>query len=166
MAAAPGRPAPGGGSLVKVWFRFVPREGWLPFDTEGLWAEPVDADTARVANAPFLQDGVAQGDVVRFRVDGDGLRWAVGRVEASGNCTVRVLPAPRGPLGPSAAAVHERFASFGLGGEVFSEALPLVAFDVPADADLTAIKRLLERGRADGWWEFEEGCVTEAWRSA
>ena len=21
---------------VKVWFRFVPREGWLPQDTEGL----------------------------------------------------------------------------------------------------------------------------------
>jgi hypothetical protein len=23
---------------IKVWSRFVPREGWFPQDTEGLWA--------------------------------------------------------------------------------------------------------------------------------
>ena len=27
------RPA---GDAVKIWFKFVPREGWLPYDTEGL----------------------------------------------------------------------------------------------------------------------------------
>jgi hypothetical protein len=63
---------------VKIWFRFVPREDWLPYDTEGLWAVPVSADTARVANVPFLQDGVAQGDIVRFTTDDNGVRWAVG----------------------------------------------------------------------------------------
>lgn len=162
----PDRAAPAGNDLVKVWFRFVPREGWLPHDTEGLWARPVAEDTARVANVPFLQDGVAEGDVVRFTVDKDGLRWAVGRVEASGNCTIRVLPIPGGPLGRSARAVHERFARFGLGGEAFSDELPLVAFNVPADGDLAGIKSLLRSGAADGWWYFEEGCVTDAWRDA
>jgi hypothetical protein len=152
--------------LVKVWFRFVPREGWLPYDTEGLWAEPAGIDTARVANVPFLQDGVAQGDVVRFTTDEDGVRWAVGRAEASGNCTIRVLPVPDGPMGRGARAVHERFAPFGLGGEAFSEELPLVAFNVPADADLGGIKALLVSGQVQGWWYFEEGCVTDAWRDA
>ncbi|KAB8197659.1 DUF4265 domain-containing protein [Nonomuraea phyllanthi] len=152
--------------LIKVWFRFVPREGWLPYDAEGLWATHLSPDTARVANTPFLQDGVAEGDVVRFVTDDDGLHWSCERVEASGNCTVRVLPVPNGPLGPSAEAVYEQLAPFGLGGESFSAELPLVAFTVPADADLGQIKALLRQGRMDGWWHFEEPCITDAWRSA
>lgn len=160
----PDRQVPSDEGLVKIWFRFVPRDGWLPYDTEGLWAQVIGTDTARVANVPFLQDGVAQGDVVRFTTDDAGVRWAVGRIEASGNCTIRVLPVPDGPLGRSARAVHERFVRFGLSGETFSAELPLVAFNVPAGADLAAIKGLLESGQARRWWEFEEGCVTDAWR--
>ncbi|WP_164842350.1 hypothetical protein [Actinoplanes solisilvae] len=48
----------------------------------------------------------------------------------------------------------------------FSAELPLVAFNVPAGADLTAIKRRLEQGEADGWWDNELGCETPAWRDA
>lgn len=157
--------SPGAGHL-KIWFRFVPRDDWLPYDTEGLWAMPLSTDLGRVANVPFLQDGIAQGDIVRFRTDTDGVRWAIERVEASGNCTVRVLPVPDGPLGRSAAAVHERLSPFGLGGESFSQEFPLVAFNVPANADMASIKRLLMRGQAEGWWHFEIGCATDAWREA
>ncbi|MGP3917313.1 DUF4265 domain-containing protein [Nonomuraea sp. 10N515B] len=149
-----------------MWFRFTPREGWLPYDTEGLWATRLSRDTARVANVPFLQDGVAEGDVVRFITDDDGLHWACERVEASGNCAVRVLPVLDGPLGRSAQAVHEQLARFGLSGESFGSELPLVAFTVPADADLGQIKALLTRGRREGRWHFEESCITDAWRSA
>lgn len=85
----------------KVWFRFVPREGWFPQNTEGLWAVKISDDTARVTSVAFLQNGVAEGDVVRFETDADGLHWAVGRVSASGDCTVRVVPIPSGPLGRS-----------------------------------------------------------------
>jgi hypothetical protein len=42
--------------------------------------------------------------------------------------------------------------------------LPLVAFNVPAGGDLAGIKALLRSGEAGGWWYFEEGCVTDAWR--
>ncbi|MFC5644997.1 DUF4265 domain-containing protein [Kitasatospora cinereorecta] len=165
-SVTPSDPAGAVGDRIKVWFRFVPREGWLPYDTEGLWATRLSADTARVTNIPFLQNGVAEGDIMRFETDADGLHWSKERVEASGNCTIRVLPVPSGPLGPSAHAVHERLSPFGLGGEVFSEDLPLVAFTVPADADLAGIKALLHRGREDGWWHFETGCVTDAWHAA
>ncbi|MDG4798188.1 DUF4265 domain-containing protein [Micromonospora sp. WMMD1082] len=151
---------------IKVWFRFVPREGWLPFDTEGLWATRVGEDLARVRNVPFLQDGVAEDDVVRFVTDADGLHWSVEQVQASGNCTVRVLPNPDGPLGRSAQAVHAEFTAFNLGGEVFSEQLPLVAFNIPADADLTAIKMLLERGQNNDWWHYEVGSGTPRWWDA
>lgn len=152
--------------MIKVWYRFVPREGWLPFDTEGLWATQLSDDTARVENAPFLQDGVAEGEIVRFITNADGRRWATERVEASGNCTIRVLPIPSGPLGRSARAVRERLSPFVLGGEVFSADFPLVAFTVPADADLAQLKALLSRGQDEGWWHFEAGCVTDAWRNA
>ena len=37
---------------------------------------------------------------------------------------------------------------------------------LPADADLGGIKALLVRGQEDGWWQFEVGCVTDAWRDA
>ena len=165
-STTPSEPITAESNRIKVWFRFVPREGWLPQDTEGLWAKRLSSDTARVENIPFLQDGVAEGEVVRFVTDADGVHWAKERVEASGNCTLRVLPVPSGPLGRSARAVQERLSPFGLGGEVFSEDFPLVAFTVPADADLGQIKALLVRGQEEGWWHFELGCVTDAWRNA
>ncbi|ACU75049.1 conserved hypothetical protein [Catenulispora acidiphila DSM 44928] len=154
------------GGKIKVWFRFVPREGWLPQDTEGLWAERLSDDTARIENVPFLQNGVAQGDTIRFATGDDGLFWATDRVEASGDCTVRVISIPAGPLGRSAAAVHERLSVFGLGGEVFSEDFPLVAFNVPAESDFAGIKRLLVQGQDEGWWHFEVACMTDAWQTA
>ncbi|MEV4511076.1 DUF4265 domain-containing protein [Dactylosporangium sp. NPDC049525] len=166
MATSPDTRARPAGDAIKILFRFVPREGWLPYSVEGLWATALSADTARVDNVPFLQNGVAQGDVVRFETDADGVHWALGRVEASGHCTVRVLPVPDGPLGPSAAAVHAQFARFGLGGEGFSADFPFVAFDVPDDADFAGIKQLLHAGTADGWWHFETGCVTDRWNEA
>jgi hypothetical protein len=155
-----------GPERVKIWFRFVPREGWLPYDKEGLWADRVSEDTARLVNVPFLQDGVAEGEVVRFVTDTQGLHWAVGRVEASGNCTVRVIPIPTGPLGPSARAVHEKLAPFGLGGEAFNEEFPLVALTVPAGANYVGIKALLAEGQESGWWHYEVSCVTDAWNAA
>ncbi len=121
--------------------------GRLSQDTEGLWAVPVGADTARVVNVPFLQDGVAEGDVVRYTTDAEGTHWATGRAEASGNVTIRVLPVRHGPSGPDARAVHEWFARFGLGGESFGATLPLVALTVPADAPMAEIKALLVRAR-------------------
>jgi hypothetical protein len=42
-AGAAGEQAP---DRIKV-FRFVPREGWLPYDKEGLRADRLGEDTAR-----------------------------------------------------------------------------------------------------------------------
>jgi hypothetical protein len=152
--------------MIKILFRFVPRPGWLPYDTEGMWARRVGADTAVLMNAPFLQDGVAEGDTVRYTTDADGRFWSIERVGESGNCTVRVLPIASGPLGPDARAVHQRLAEFGVGGEAFSDTFPFVAFTVPVDADLAGIKAMLEQGQSEGWWHFEVGCATPQWWGA
>lgn len=147
-------------------FRFVPCQGWFPQDTEGLWATRLSVDTARADSVPFLQDGGAQGDVVRFQTDDEGLHWASGRMSASGNCAVRAVPIPSGPLGRSPQAVHQRLADFQLGGEVFIEEFPMVAFDVPASTDFGALKQLSVRGQDEGWWHLEVGSGTEAFWSA
>jgi hypothetical protein len=149
---------------IKVWFRLVPREGWFPQDTEGLWATKLDADTGRVQNAPFLQDGVAEGDIVRYQTR--RAPRAVGLVSSSGSCTIRVVPVPTGPLGRSPQAVHERLSVCGLGGETFSEDFPMVAFTAPAGADFAGIKALLAQGQEEGWWHYEVGCGTDQWWNA
>ncbi|MFC4330104.1 DUF4265 domain-containing protein [Streptomyces andamanensis] len=151
---------------IKVWFRFVPREGWFPQDTEDLWATKLGDDAAIVQSIPFLQDGVAEGDVVRYQTDAGGLHWAVGRVSTAGSCTIHVVPVPTGPLGRSPQAVHQRLSAFELGGEDFSEEFPMVAFAASADADFTGIKALLDQGAEEGGWQYEVGCGTVRWWNA
>ncbi|GII66680.1 hypothetical protein Skr01_67650 [Sphaerisporangium krabiense] len=73
------------------------------------------------------------------------------------------LPVPRAVL-PE--VVHQRFAAFGLGGEVFSEDFPMVALTAPAGADFSGLKALLDHGQEDGWWHYELGCVTDEWQDA
>lgn len=88
---------------IKVWFRFVPREGWLPYSTEGIWATRLGEDTARLDNVPFLQEGVAEGDVVRFVTDADGFTgprsgWKRWETAPFGSClfpAVHLGQAPR-----------------------------------------------------------------------
>ncbi|WP_223166596.1 DUF4265 domain-containing protein [Nonomuraea sp. SYSU D8015] len=99
--AAPSERLPTGPGLIKVWFQFTPPGRLASLRHRRALGHALETGTARVANVPFLQDGVAEGDVVRFTTD-DGLPWACERVEASGTCTVRVLPVPDGPLGRSA----------------------------------------------------------------
>jgi hypothetical protein len=154
------------GDRIKVTFRFAGREDWLPSDTEALWATRLGTDVARIDNVPFLQNGIAHGDVVRFATDTDGINWAVARVRASGNCTLRVMPLWDGPLGPNAQAIGELFSFFGLGGETYSDDFPLVALNVPADAPFAEIKAMLARGVAEGWWWYEMGYRTDAWERA
>jgi hypothetical protein len=150
---------------VKVWYRFVPREGWPQYDREGVWATLVDVDVAQVNNVPFFVDGAAEGDLVRFTTDPQGVRWVVERVEWSGTCTILVLPAPDGPKA-TAGAVHEVFTPLGIGAEAHSAEFPLVALSVPPDADLSAVKALLDEGEAAGRWFHQEACVGDEWRSA
>ncbi|MEV0392166.1 hypothetical protein [Polymorphospora rubra] len=38
--------------------------------------------------------------------------------------------------------------------------------DVPPDADLHAVRRLPDAGQRDGWWAYEELCVTDTWTAA
>ena len=110
-----------------------------------MWTTPLGGDLAQVDNVPFFVDGAAEGDIVRFTVDAEGIRWVEERVRWSGRCTILVLPVPGGPKA-AAEAVHEVFAPLGIGAAAYSVEFPLVALSVPPDADVRAAKALLNRG--------------------
>ncbi|MER7897231.1 DUF4265 domain-containing protein [Streptomyces sp. NPDC096046] len=61
--------------------------------------------------------------------------------------------------------VLETFHRLGTTGEGI-ERFRMVALDVPPEADLPKIRKLLEHGAAKEWWHWEEGCVTSAWENA
>jgi Domain of unknown function (DUF4265) len=152
--------------LVRVRFR-LPQDdgGWPPVASEGLWVVPLGGDLVRLDNVPWFARDVASGDTLRTATDSDGVRWATDKVAWSGNCTVRVIPFPDGALAGSRQAVLDAFAALGVDGEGL-EQYGIVALNVPPAADLGAVQRLLRQGVDDGWWDYEEGCIGQAWRSA
>ena len=118
--------------------------------------------------------GISENHVeVHFRLErcgwttlrGDGYRWAGETVRGSENCTIRLIVVRDGGSAAARQTVLETFHRLGTTGEGI-ERFRMVALDVPPDADLPRIRKLLEHGEAEGWWHWEEGCVTTAWRAA
>jgi hypothetical protein len=154
-------PRPAGDGLVLVRFGLVPdddgrapQDGWpAPVDSEGLWATPDGDGRYRIENTPWFASNAANGDVV-LAVEHQGARWVTQKAQWSGHLTVRVAH-------PDPAAVLDRFADLGVGGESAAPAYRIAALDIPPDADLPAIVARLRAGRFD----YEEACVSEEWRS-
>ena len=151
---------------VKVHFDLpVGADGWPPVAVESLWAEPVADDVVRLTNVPWFARGVASGDLIRVERDDDGVLWAAEHLEWSGNCTIRVVPSATGPLRGSRQRVLDTFQPFGVTGEGIQQ-FGLVALEVPPGADLAGVQRVLRAGARDGWWDYEEGCVSDEWVAA
>ncbi|MFB8171470.1 DUF4265 domain-containing protein [Kitasatospora purpeofusca] len=112
----------------------------------------------------MVRPWVASGDVIHVDIDGDGLRWAGETVRASENCTIRVIVPKDGGSAAARQTVLETFHRLGTTGEDISQ-FRMVALDIPPEAGLQRIRKLLEHGEAKGWWHWEEGCVTAAWRA-
>lgn len=152
--------------VVKVRFRLdADAEGWPPVGSEGMWAEAVGDDSYRIANTPWFVRNLAMGDVVRALAGSDGVLWATDRLEQSGHCTIRVIPAASGPLSGDLQAVLDALVPFGVRGEGATQ-YGMVALDIPPNAEVKRIRALLVSGQSDGRWHFEEGCISEVWRDA
>ncbi|MFC6568947.1 DUF4265 domain-containing protein [Actinoplanes utahensis] len=143
----------------------VEHGGWPPVTVESLRAEPVGDDVVRLSGPPRFAFGVSSGDLIRVERDADGRHWATELVAWSGRCTIRVVPFGSGPLRGSLQRVLDAFELFGVCGEGIQQ-YGIVTLDVPADADLTGVQRVLRTGARDGWWDYEEGCVGDAWLAA
>lgn len=135
-----------------------------PATSMGMGAEALSDDSVRLPRAPSAALDAAKGDVFRVRRDADGELWAEEKLEASGWCAIRVLLNSEGPLGPTEArvdAILGKFAHLGVtGGGLFGYAV----LDVPPEA-LLPVRRVLDEGQRDGWWDYGDLCVTDAWRA-
>lgn len=151
--------------LVHVVFELeVDDEGWPPVGAERVWAEPLGSDTYRLDNTPWFARNVAADDIVRAVAPNDDL-WPVyvETVEWSGNYTIRIIPFPGGALHGSLQAVLDLFTPLGAYGEGAAPTHPIVALTIPPAADIRGAHALLVQGKDDGWWDYEEGCIDEAW---
>ncbi len=152
--------------FTKVRFRLDQNgDGWPPVTSEGLWATQVGPAEYLVENTPWFARGLAPGDVVAVEHGEDGVLWATGVVQESGNLVVRVTPRPQGPIKDDLQSILDSFAAYDVGGEGALPDWPIVSLDIPADADLAAVKATLDAGVAEGLWDYDEGCVSDAWWS-
>lgn len=153
------------GDHVKIHFPMdVDEDGWPPASVESLWAVDLGDGTARLDNTPWFVRGIASGDVITVEIDSEGLSWAGETVRPSEHCTIRLIVLRDGGSAAARQSVLETFHELGTTGEGI-EQYGMVALDVPPQADLPRIRRLLEHGEAEEWWQWEEGCVTAAWRA-
>ncbi|MGA4841214.1 DUF4265 domain-containing protein [Streptomyces sp. G45] len=150
---------------TKVHFRLeADEDGWPPVSVESLWAVDLGDGTVRLDNTPWFVRGVASDDIIRVDVDDEGVYWAGETVRASENCTIRLIVTKDGGSAAARQTVLKAFHRLGTTGEGV-EQFRMVALDVPPDADLLRIRKLLVHGEAQEWWHWEEGCVTAAWRA-
>ncbi|WP_371776979.1 DUF4265 domain-containing protein [Streptomyces sp. NBC_01438] len=151
---------------VKVHFRLeVDEDGWPPASIESLWAVKLGNGTVRLDNTPWFVRGVASGDIVRVKLEDDGVLYARETIQSSRNCTIRLIVLKDEGSAAARQTVLETFHRLGTTGEGI-ERFRMVALDVPPEADLPKIRKLLEHGAAKEWWHWEEGCVTSAWENA
>jgi hypothetical protein len=147
---------------VQVWF---PMSGG-PATGLGMGAEALPPDRVRLPSAPWAALNAAKGDIFRVQRKEDGQLWVQEKLEASGYCAIRVVLAPEGPLGPLDAGVEailDKFTALGVTG---SGMFGLAVIDVPPDADLYLVRQLLDTGKRDGWWDYDELSVTDVWKAA
>lgn len=143
-------------SHVKITFALEQDEdGYPPYAVEKLWAIQ-RADGYEVDNIPWYAKGIACGDLVAAKPDGDG-RLAFERVlRRGGNSTLRVLL--------SAAAVEKcrqlRQAIEAAAATSELSGTRLLSVDVPPAA-ISAVWAYLEYGEDRGHWEFEVGHLAE-----
>jgi Domain of unknown function (DUF4265) len=122
-------------------------------EVESLWALERH-DGFEIDNIPFYARGVALGDVVATRADGDGLLWFDHVVRTSGHSTIRLWFAREDDV----KNWREMLRNLGCSSEI-SDLSRLVAVDVPPEVEYERVKGLLEEGEAVSLLEYEEGCL-------
>ncbi len=122
-------------------------------------ARPVGGDHYRLTDHPLHALGVARADIVEALPDAEGRLWATSVVEHGGHLALRVLPAA-GHLD----ALTDRLAGLPVAQRRSADG-QVVALDVPPDADLAAVKAVLDAGAHDGHWTYHESLVSDAWHA-
>jgi Domain of unknown function (DUF4265) len=133
-------------------------DGYPPAENEWLWASDA-AGLWSVDNIPWYSRDVSFGDLVEVDEDVEAQLWFRRTAEPSGHSTFRVLVREQDP-GP-VAALRTRLEALGCSSEQWSEELPLLAVDVPAEVDIEPVIAMLDEGEAQERWGWESGLVSE-----
>ena len=128
---------------------------WHGHATETVWAEQVGLHRYRIRSVPFYAKDLGYGDVVTTVPKDQG--EVVERVTIrSGHSTYRLFLQKSVAFDSPTFQRHwEPILALGCTMERATERL--IAVDVPPNAPIHAVYRLLEQGEHDGAWEFEEG---------
>jgi hypothetical protein len=141
---------------VKVLFQLEQDEdGYPPASVESLWALPKGEGLFQVDNIPFFATGVALGDLVSATPEEGAFRFQE-VVHPSGHSTLRVAISEAADV-PAVRALFEQ-----KGCSVEQSHLPrLIAIDVLPSVPLESLRPVLETGREQGRWDYEEACLAD-----
>ncbi len=142
-------------SLTKVFFK-LNADSWHGYSTESVWAEPISSNRYRLRNTPFFAKGVSFEDIV-FIQEQDGDLVFESTSIAAGHSTYRILLGKSVPDRDFSKYWHPLEEAGCSYESAVREKMLLLAVDVPPNADINAVYKLLEKGEKDGIWGFEEG---------
>lgn len=120
--------------------------------SETMWVENLGDGTFRLRNIPGWATGLAAEDVVAARQQGNVLAYTE-TIASGGHSTYRLAFQQPDPTDAQSKAV-EKLRDLGCAFEKLSNRV--LAVDVPPDADIRAVYKLLEDSMADGIWWFDE----------
>ena len=145
------------GELVKITFHLPEEDQTDSVKSEGMWAFDLGDGRYRLDNVPFFLYGVSIEDIVSAELV-DGILVFREIVSRGGHSTYRIYM--KGPDRARAAGLEERLAEIkALGASLERANRVLIAIDIPPEADIFAIYKLLEAGEDATLWTFDEGHV-------
>ncbi|WP_308686780.1 DUF4265 domain-containing protein [Stigmatella ashevillensis] len=130
-------------------------EGYPPASAETLWAIKVDDGLFKIDNMPFFALGIAVNDIVSATQEEGAFRFKE-VVQPSGHSTLRVVVYDPADV-PAVRALFKE-----LGCETELSHLPrLLAVDVPPTLSMEELRKVLDSGRQQDRWGYEEACLAQ-----
>ena len=125
------------------------------YRTESLWAEETAPGEYRILNSPLFVFGVSAEDIVHAAPSKNNALEFRRVVVKGGHSTYRIYL--QGELTITDECFREHWAGIKKLGATYENGNDcLVAVDIPPDADIAGIYRLLHNGETEGVWFFEE----------
>jgi hypothetical protein len=142
---------------VKILFHLEQDEdGYPPVSAETLWAIKVGEGLYKIDNIPFFATGIAVNDIVSAEPEAGMLLYKE-VVHPSEHSTFRVVVYQHDEV----PEVHGLFKQLGCSTE--QSHLPgLIAIDVPPSVSWEELKRVLDAGREQDRWDYEEACLARS----
>lgn len=141
-------------ALVKIRFLLSVQDAEQGVEAENLWALDLGNGLYKIDNIPFYVYGISCGDTVHAALAEGRLTFQT-VVQRGGHSTYRVLlKSDRGVDDDRFRRLWKRLATMGCSREIARKRL--VAIDIPTEADADAVYGVLQIGKSDGTWVFEE----------